>query len=74
MIESGSGGFQISNPKKYISSKSLFKTKCIDANGIKYLKKDKWYDVIQENDTTYLIRFNSGATSNYKKSRFVGKF
>lgn len=61
----------MNNPKKYIHSKVLFKSKCIIPIGMLYFG---WRNIIDEKDNQYLVKFNSGAAKWYSKNRFVGKF
>ena len=59
------------NPKKYTGYSILFKSKCINTDNCSYLY-EKWYDIIDEDSTKYLVRFNSGAAHWYDKTRFKG--
>jgi hypothetical protein len=59
------------NPKKYVWWPVLFKAKCIKPTGMLF---PGWRNVIKEDDTKYLIKFNSGAAHWYSKDRFRGKY
>ncbi len=59
--------------KQYANSSTLFKTKCIDPSNSVMLQP-KWYNVIEETDTQYLIQFYSGGAKWYDKTRFQGKY
>jgi hypothetical protein len=59
------------NPKKYIHAKVLFQSKCIKPVGMLYYG---WRKIIEEKDTQYLVKFNSGAAKWYSRDRFVGKY
>ena len=60
-----------SNPKLYEDYAVQFKSKCVKPTGMLYAG---WRDVILEDDTKYLIQFNSGAAHWYSKTRFEGKW
>ncbi len=59
--------------RKYEYWEPLFKTKCIKYEDVALLHPI-WYDVIDETDTKYLIKFKNGSACWYSKKRFSGKF
>lgn len=60
----------MSSKKKYMWARPLFTVRCINDKGAEFLRL-KSYTVIDETDTKYLIRFNSGAAHWYSKDRFT---
>jgi len=59
------------HPKKYLYNKVLFKVTCIDNSNSLFLWIGHTYDVIKVTETNYLIRFASGGTTWYSRSRFL---
>lgn len=55
--------------KKHSHKKAIGHTVCTE--GSKYLRKDKFYDVIEQSDTKFLIRFRSGSAYWFSKNRFT---
>ena len=56
--------------KKHDWRKPIKKVICIDDSNTRLLKKGVKY-VLEENETEYLIQFNSGAANWYAKTRFT---
>lgn len=56
--------------KQYDHLRPIKQVICIDSLGCKLLHKGI-RNVILENDTQYLIQFNSGAANWYSKDRFI---
>jgi len=58
------------NSKKYNHINPKFSVLCIETKGTKWLHPVR-YNVIDEDETRYLIQFNSGGAKWYAKYRFA---
>lgn len=59
-----------SHPKMYMQHRVLFRVLCIDSSKSEFLVTGRNYEVIEETDTNFLVRFHSGGAKWYTKTRF----
>jgi hypothetical protein len=57
--------------KKHDHRRPYKKVTCVSDVNCKLLREGFWYGVLEETETTYLIRFSTGAANWYHKNRFV---
>lgn len=57
--------------KKHNHRRPYKKVICVSDTNCKLLRQGFWYGVIEETETTLLIKFSTGAANWYDKDRFI---